>query len=304
MHFNGVYTAIITPMTTSGDVDFEGFRSNIRKQLESHIDGIVVLGSTGEAPTLNADEQTQIIRTTLEESSGAVPIIVGCGTYATATTISNVKRAKSLGASAAMVVTPYYNCPTQEGLCRHFTTIAHQSDLPIMIYNIPKRCGRALEIETLERLLEEPAIVCIKEASGDIDHIQSTITLARRYPRISVLSGDDALTLPLMSLGGNGVVSVLSNLIPKHILALVHAAQKGDFAKALEWHNHLLSLTQAAFIETNPIPIKAMMQLAGFAGGPCRLPLCNLSEANFAHVRNEMEKMHLLVLEEHYATQS
>lgn len=294
MRFEGTFTAVITPMTPDGHVDYQGLEQNIIRQIEGGIDGVVVLGTTGEVSTLLPEERRKIIECALETTKGAISVLAGCGTNDTSTTVKNVKEASSMGAAGVMIVTPYYNCPTQEGMYRHFMSAAEASTVPVMLYNIPKRCGRPVKAETLERLLAADAVQCIKDSSGDIDAIQEALNVVARFPRARYLSGDDNLTLPIMSLGGNGVVSVLSNVVPEWIAAKVKAARLGDFTTALQWHNKLLPLIKAAFIETNPIPVKAMMDLCGFAGGPCRLPLCELSSRNAAEVKGILETLGLL----------
>ncbi|MFA6915137.1 MAG: 4-hydroxy-tetrahydrodipicolinate synthase [Parachlamydiales bacterium] len=292
MVWTGAMTALITPMLENEEVDYSGLTVNISRQLQAGIAAMIVLGTTGEAPTLSSEEQAQVIKTTIETVQKAVPIIVGCGTYATKVTIANINRAEKLGADAALIVTPYYNCPTQEGILKHFRAIFKETSLPIILYNIPKRCGRALNIETLDLLAEEPKIIAIKEATGDMELIQSTVSLLKKYPQIKVLSGDDVLTLPMMALGAHGVISVVSNLFPEEVVSMVKAALQGDFRSALEIHNHMLRVFQAAFIETNPMPIKAMMEEAGYPAGHCRLPLCELRPESLKKIKAVLKNYH------------
>lgn len=290
MIFEGVITAMVTPMKESGELDLEGLKENIHQQIEAQVNGIFILGTTGETPTLQSFEQEEVIKTTIKAVRDNLPVLVGCGTYATVATIANIERAASLGASGAIIVTPYYNCPTQEGLLLHFKAISKASSIPLMLYNIPKRCGRAINIETLEKLIDEPKIIGIKESTGDVTLIQSTIDLINNRPDLRILSGDDILTLPMMALGGQGVVSVISNLVPEKVVSLVQAARKGDFLKARSIHNELLPLMKCAFIETNPIPIKKMMNLSGLPAGPCRLPLCNMSAQNIENTKEVLKQ--------------
>ncbi len=290
MRFEGVYTALITPMEQSGKVDFKGLAANIETQVEAGVDGIVVLGTTGEAPTLKQEEQEKIISSAMEQAGDKVSVVAGCGTNSTAATISNVNRAASMGASAALVVCPYYNCPTQEGIYSHYMAIAEQSDLPIILYNIPKRCGRAVSSETIARLLDKTAIAAVKDSTNDMELVQSTITLSRKTTFSTVLSGDDPLTLPMLSLGADGVVSVLSNVLPREVVAMVKAARAGDYREALRWHEALLPMMRACFVETNPSPIKALMDLAGYAGGPPRLPLCPVSQSHLQYLSDELAR--------------
>ncbi len=284
MHeLKGVFTALITPFDADGRLDEAGLRHLIKRQLHSGVDGIVPLGTTGEAPTLSEEEKKRIIMIAREEIPHNVPLMVGSGGYATAASIKSTCQAQELGADQALVIVPYYNKPTQEGIYQHFKAIASAVQIPIIIYNNPGRTGCNLHIDTLKRLADIPNITGIKEASGNIMQISDTIAAVREdFPHFSVLSGDDGFTFPLMALGGRGVISVVSNLIPKEIKALTDAALQGNWVAARQHHYHLMPLMKAAFIETNPIPIKAALQLCGLPAGSCRLPLCDLSPANHA----------------------
>jgi 4-hydroxy-tetrahydrodipicolinate synthase len=292
MELKGLFTAVVTPFDPQGMLDREGLRSNLRYQLRHQVDGIVVLGTTGEDPTLNPLEKQSIVEIAREEIDGKASLIVGTGSYSTETTIASTRKAEEMGADAALIVTPYYNRPTQEGLFRHFAAICDAVSLPICIYNIQGRTGQNLQTETLQRLMQFPSIIGVKEASGDILQIHDVIEKARQNRNsFSVLSGDDALTLPLMALGGDGVISVASNLIPGPIHNLVRAASAGDFAEARALHYQMLPFFKAAFIETNPIPIKAAMQLCGMAAGSCRLPLCELAPASLQHLKDIIQSL-------------
>lgn len=280
LHIKGLYTVAITPFDENGQLDEQGLRENLRFQIANRVDGIVLLGTTGEAPTLSADEQARIIRIGAEEVKGKAVLMVGTGSYSTAEAIENTAIAKKLGADAALVVTPYYNKPTQEGLYRHFQAIAENVDLPICVYNIQGRTGVNLQTETLSRLAKIPQIVSVKEASGNVSQMMDVIQQVA-HSGFTVMCGDDALTLPLMALGGHGILSVVSNLVPEPVRKLVEACTKGDFANARLLHYQLLPFFKAAFIETNPSPIKAAMEASGMAAGACRLPLCDLMPENF-----------------------
>jgi 4-hydroxy-tetrahydrodipicolinate synthase len=275
---NGVYTALITPFDEQGNLDEEGLRYLIHRQIASHIEGIVPLGSTGESPTVTKEEQKRIISIAREETSNKTLLMVGTGSYSTAQTIENTALAQRLGADCALVVTPYYNKPTQEGLYQHYKALTQAVDLPIVIYNPPHRTGQNLLTDTLIRLLEIPSIIGIKESTGNITQMSEVVEAVREYrPEFHVLTGDDALTLSMMALGGCGVISVVSNLVPDRIRELYIAAANGDFTLARDLHYRLMPLFKAAFIETNPIPIKAAMNFFGLPAGECRLPLCALS---------------------------
>jgi 4-hydroxy-tetrahydrodipicolinate synthase len=291
----GVFTALTTPFTEEGKLNEEILRSLIRFQIASKVQGIVVLGTTGEAPTLTYDEQHRIIEIAREEIPRNIHLLAGTGAYSTATTIKNTQLAQSLGADGALIVSPYYNKPTQEGLYQHYKAIAKSVDIPILIYNIQGRTAVNIQTDTLMRIAELPNIGGIKEASGNIQQISEVIEKIGRKSDFSVMCGDDSLTLPSISLGAKGIVSVLSNLIPLQIGSLTQAALKGNYDFARELHHSLMPLCRMAFIETNPIPMKAAMNFCGMDVGPCRLPLCPLSPEN--------EKKLLALLQTHPISQ-
>jgi 4-hydroxy-tetrahydrodipicolinate synthase len=280
MRLKGTITALITPFIEDR-LDEKGFIENLIFQREQGIDGIMLAGSTGESSTLTADEQERIIALAYREIKGKIPLIVGTGSYCTRQTIEKTKKAKDLGADTALVVTPYYIKPTQEGIFRHFEALTRAVDLPILIYNIPGRCGTNIETKTLLRIAELPNICGVKESSENVCQAGDVYqTILSKYPDFTLLSGDDNLTLPMMALGAQGVVSIMSNLIPKQMKQMVDAALANDFESARALHFALLPLFKAAFIETNPIPIKAAMNLCKRPAGPCRLPLYEMSPAN------------------------
>ncbi len=286
----GALTALVTPMTAGGDVDYDGFRRFVRFQMEAGINGLVPLGTTGETPTLERDEQDKLILIAVEEAKGRIPVVVGAGSNSTKHAVENVKRAKELGADAALVVTPYYNKPTNEGIYRHFAAIADASDCPVVIYNIASRTAKNIDLPTMKRLSGIPTVVGVKESSGDIGQIGDFIEevaapLKAEGRAFSILSGDDAFTLPLCAMGGDGVISVVSNLLPGRVTALAAACLAGDYAKARELHYGLLPIFKGAFIETNPIPIKKAMDWAGLPAGPTRLPMCPLLPENEPKLR-------------------
>lgn len=289
MFLEGAITALVTPFHADGSLDLPTLRDHVEYQIDGGIDGILVLGSTGEASTLTNGERDQVVETAVDIVRGRCHLMVGCGTNATATTVDNVRRAEALGATSALVVTPYYNRPTVEGMRRHFLAVMDATTLPICLYNIPKRTGSLLPVSLLDELFADSRIVAIKESSWDMAQVQATLSVAGKYPHVSVLSGDDPLILPLMALGARGVIGVLSNILPDTVVALVRAAQRGDYATALSLHNQLQPLIHAAFIETNPIPIKSMLAQLGRPAGPCRLPLCDLSAAGDAVVAKALE---------------
>jgi len=290
--FCGAFTALITPMKDSGEVDYEGFRRIIEFQIKEGIDGIVPLGTTGENPTLDENEEEQLIKIAVETAKGKIPVIVGAGSNDTRHMVSYTERAKRLGADAALVVTPYYNKPNDDGLFRHFEAAAAVG-IPVIVYNIASRTGRNIPTPLMEKISRIPGIIGVKESSGDInqmgDVIREIVGPRKAEGKIfQVLSGDDSLTLPLMALGGDGVISVISNVVPAKVKALVSACLAGDFDKARKIHFELLPFIKAAFIETNPIPIKQAVTWLGLPGGPTRLPLGRLSAASEAVLKKAM----------------
>ncbi|MDR0455298.1 MAG: 4-hydroxy-tetrahydrodipicolinate synthase [Treponema sp.] len=290
--FRGAFTALITPMKDSGEVDYEGFRRIIEFQIAEGIDGIVPLGTTGETPTLDEDEEERLIGIAVETVKGRVPIIIGTGSNDTKHMVLYTERAKRAGADAALVVTPYYNKPNDDGLFRHFEAAAAVG-IPVIVYNIASRTGRNIPTPLMEKISRIPGIIGVKESSGDISQMGDVIreiAIPRRAQGnpFYVLSGDDAFTLPLAALGGDGVISVISNVVPAKIKALVSACLAGDYDKARSIHFELLPFIKAAFIETNPIPVKQAVTWLGLPGGPTRLPLGKLSAASEAVLKKAM----------------
>ncbi|MDR2434456.1 MAG: 4-hydroxy-tetrahydrodipicolinate synthase [Treponema sp.] len=290
--FRGAFTALITPMKDSGAVDYEGFRELIKFQLAEGIDGIVPLGTTGENPTLDEDEEDRLIEIAVKEAGGKVPVIIGAGSNDTRHMVVYTERARKMGADAALVVTPYYNKPNDEGLIRHFEAAAAVG-IPVIVYNIASRTGRNIPAPLMEQIAGIPGIAGVKEASGDLNQMGDIIReiAFRKAGDFSVLSGDDSLTLPLAALGGDGVISVISNLVPAKVKALTDACLAGRFEEARKLHYELLPFTKAAFVETNPIPIKQALTWAGLPGGPARLPLGKLSPASGTVLRKAMTAM-------------
>jgi 4-hydroxy-tetrahydrodipicolinate synthase len=297
--FRGAFTALITPMKESGELDYEGFRRLINFQITEGIDGIVPLGTTGETPTLDEDEEDKLIAIAVEEAKGTVPVIIGAGSNDTRHMVIYTERAKRMGADAALVVTPYYNKPNDDGLLRHFEAAAGVG-IPIIVYNIASRTGRNIPAPLMEKIARIPGIAGVKEASGDLNQMGDLIreiALPRRAGGggFTVLSGDDSFTLPLAALGGDGVISVISNLLPAKVKALTWAALEGRLEEARKIHYELLPFVKAAFVETNPIPIKRALTWAGLPGGPARLPLGTLSAASEATLRAAMEGLGLKI---------
>ena len=275
--FKGVFTAIVTPFR-NGELDEESLRSFIEFQIDNGVSGLVPCGTTGESPTLSHNEYLRVVKITVDTARKRVPVIAGAGANSTAKAVALCQEVKQLGADATLQVAPYYNKPTQEGLYQHYKAVADVS-LPVMVYNVPARTGVNVVPQTMKRLSKLPAIAALKDASGDLSQIFTTLHLCG--DEIALLSGDDALTLPMMRLGGNGVVSVISNLAPAKMVELCRCLEAGDTARAEEIHTHLSPLIETLFIEPNPIPIKtALMERDLIKSAEMRLPLTDMSEAN------------------------
>ena len=272
MEFKGVYTALVTPFVNGG-VDWKALRELVEMQVKGRVAGIVPVGTTGESPTLSCEEHLKVIEAVVETAAGRCTIIAGTGANSTEEAVHLTREAKAVGADATLQVTPYYNKPTQEGLYRHFSTVADKVGLPVVLYNVPGRSGVPIAETTVARLAKNPVIAAVKEAAGSVDRV----SMIRELCDITVLSGDDSLALPMMAVGASGVISVSSNLIPAEMTELVEAAAAGNFARALELHRKYYCLFRDQFIETNPIPIKAAMAMAGMIAEEYRLPLCELS---------------------------
>jgi len=295
MKLQGAYTALITPFNDDKSVDFEGLKKLTEFQLQRSISGLLPLGTTGETPTLSDSEKVAIIELVVANVAGRVPVMVGTGTNSTETTIKNTLRAKELGADCALIVNPYYNKPSQEGLFRHFEAVSTAVEFPIVVYNIRSRTGVNIETNTMLRIAALPNIIGVKEASGDIAQMTDVIRLIQNErDDFSVLSGDDALTFPLMALGGRGVISVASNLVPDKISDLVGLALEQDFMAARELHLKLTPIFRDLFIETNPVPLKFAMSKVGLPSGPVRLPLYDLTEKSKMQLVQTLKEEQLL----------
>jgi 4-hydroxy-tetrahydrodipicolinate synthase len=289
--FQGVSTALITPFLPNQEVDYEGLRRNVRFQIDNGIRGLLPLGTTGETPTLNEAEKEKVVAVVVEEagnSSKNIPVIVGVGTNSTKKTIENALRAAEWGADALLVVTPYYNKPTQAGIYAHFAAVSAAVDLPIVAYNIKGRTGVNIETPTLKKIAELKNVIGVKEASGDINQMMDVLA---KIPELAVYSGDDVMTFPLVCLGGQGIISVVSNLLPGKVVEMTAAALEGDVARARGLHFELLPLFRAAFYETNPAPIKYAMNRSGLAAGPLRLPLVEMNPENKARMDSVLDQL-------------
>ena len=281
--FQGSFVALVTPFR-NGNVDEPKLRELIEFHVTHGTDGIIPCGTTGESPTLSHDEHKRVVEVVIEAARGRVKVVAGTGSNSTAEAIELTRHAERARAAGALVVNPYYNRPTQEGLYRHFRAVAESVTIPILIYNIQSRTAVNVETATLERLVRDVKNVAgVKEASGSLDQMSQVI--AACGPDFSVLSGDDNITLPLLAIGGHGVVSVIANILPRETAEMVHAALDGDWKRARDLHYRLFPLARAAFLETNPIPIKEAMAMAGMIEPEFRLPMCRMSDANRERLR-------------------
>jgi 4-hydroxy-tetrahydrodipicolinate synthase len=285
--FRGTYTALVTPFQ-EGELDLLALERLIEEQIAAGITGVVAVGTTGESPTLSHGEKEQVIRTTVEVGKGRCQVLAGTGSNSTAAAIEATEAAEKMGVDGMLVVAPYYNKPSQEGLFQHFRAIAQATAFPLMLYNIPGRCAVDIAPETVERLaIGCRNIVSIKEASGSVDRVSD---LRARLPdAFTILSGDDSLTLPFLSVGAVGVVSVASNLFPAEVCALVQAFRSGDVKTAREMHLRMLPVFKDLFIEPNPVPTKTALAWRGAMSAECRLPLSEMTEANAARLRTTLD---------------
>lgn len=291
MTFSGVLTALVTPFR-GGHVDQTTFRTLVQRQIDAGIDGLVPCGTTGEAPTLSLDEHAEVIRWTVEEAAGRIPVLAGVGSNCTRTAIQNSKQARDAGAEGLLVTAPYYNKPTQEGLFRHFVAVAEsQPTLEVCVYDVPGRTGVRVLPETIERLAQVDNITCVKDATGDLAHAADVFN--RVGDRLSLLSGDDFTTVAHVAAGGVGCISVASNLIPERMVAMVAAARAGEVDFARAENAALQPLFQALFLQSNPLPIKAVMSRAALLTEEYRLPLCSMDAEPRAKVFRVLEEMGL-----------
>jgi len=290
--FSGAFTAMVTPFRNGG-VDVEALEGMVEFQIGQGINGLVPCGTTGETPALSEDEDRLVIETVVRVAAGRVPIVAGTGSNSTDMAIKYTKMAEEAGADGSLQVVPYYNKPTQEGLYRHFAAIAEATSLPLVLYNIPGRTSLTMSAQTTARLAEIPNVVGTKEATHSMDMTSDVRALCG--PDFAILSGDDSLTLPIMALGGRGVISVASNVAPGAVSSMVAALLDGDFERGRELHYDLLPLVRALFLETNPIPVKTAASLLGLCSDEMRLPLVPMSGPNLDELRRVMdENAHLL----------
>ncbi|RDZ65145.1 4-hydroxy-tetrahydrodipicolinate synthase [Haloferax sp. Atlit-12N] len=283
LDFRGVYPAMTTPFHEDGSIDFEQFQADVRRLEEAGVDGIVPVGSTGESATLTHDEHVEVVEAAVEAVED-VPVIAGSGSNSTREALELSRRSADAGADALLLISPYYNKPEQSGLVEHYRTIADEIDLPQIVYNVPGRTGSNILPETAATLAEHPNITAYKAASGDLGQI-SEVVERTRDEQFAVLSGDDALTLPVLSVGGVGAISVTANVEPARVGAMVHSALQGDYERARDIHHDLAPLNRHLFSETNPIPVKEAMEIRGYGPARLRPPLTRLTEENTEELR-------------------
>ncbi len=288
MLFKGSCVALVTPMQTDGSIDFEALSRLVDWHLEAGTEGLVVLGTTGESAALTMAERERIVTAVVSQVQGRIPVIVGTGAASTSVALELTQHAQTLGADGALLVTPYYVKPTQQGLFEHFSYIAQRCSIPQILYNVPSRCGCDLHPETVARLAHEPAIVAVKEATGDLKRLQALLDL---QCGLSLLSGDDASSVDFMLAGGHGVISVTANIVPEPMKALCSAALSGDVALSRELEASLRSLHAALFVESNPIPVKWLLAEMGRIHGALRLPLTPLDVMYHDHLRSSSESV-------------
>jgi 4-hydroxy-tetrahydrodipicolinate synthase len=291
--FEGSLVAMITPFTKNNGIDEEGINELVEFHIQKGTNGIVACGTTGESPTLSHEEHKKVVEVTINAVRGRIPVIAGTGTNSTLETLDLTSHAKRAGADGVLIVAPYYNKPTQRGLYMHFRKIAEEVDIPIIIYNIPSRTGVNLLPETLASLSEMPNIVAVKEASGNLEQMVKIIHLCGE--KISLISGDDKLLLPVLSIGGKGVISVVANIIPQEVSNLINEFEKGNYKKAKDiFFSIVYPLSNAMFYETNPIPVKTSAKLMGLPSGELRLPLTPMSGSTFENLKNDLVRFGII----------
>jgi 4-hydroxy-tetrahydrodipicolinate synthase len=291
--FEGSIVAMITPFRENNQIDEEGIKELVELHINNGTTAIVPCGTTGESPTLTHDEHKKVIELTIKASAGRIPVIAGTGSNSTAEALDLSASARDMGADGVLLVIPYYNKPTQKGLFLHFKTIAEQVDIPAVVYNIPSRAGVNLLPSTLAELAELKNIVAVKEASGNLEQMAEIMYLCG--DKITLLSGDDKLIMPVMSIGGKGVISVVANIIPDKVASLIKAFKEGDCEEALEiFQNIVYPLSRSMFYETNPIPVKTAARLMGLPSGTLRLPLSDMEENNFKMLEGDLKRFGLL----------
>ena len=297
MNFEGTYVAMVTPLTEDREIDEEGFRSNINYLIDQGVSGLVGAGTTGESATISHEEHQRVIEILVDEVDGRVETIAGTGSNATSEALSLTHFATDAGADAALLITPYYNKPQQHGLINHYTTVAESCDIPIILYNVPSRTGVNMDVETIVELAKVDNIDAVKEASGSVDKV-SDIYRALQHEGLeddfNILSGEDSLTLPIMAVGGTGVISASANIDARRMVLMVDSILNDDYGRAIELHYEMVELIRALFIESNPVPVKTAMGLMGLPSGPLRQPLAPMKEENLEILKKALKDSNLI----------
>lgn len=297
MNFEGTYVAMVTPFNKDGEIDEEGFRSNINYLIDKGVNGLLGAGTTGESATLTHDEHQKVIEILIDEVDGRVETLAGAGSNSTKEAIDLVKFSEDVGADAALVITPYYNKPQAHGLIDHYSVVADSADIPIIAYNVPSRTGINMDIDTIVELAKIDNLDAIKEASGSVDKISDIYRALQNEgleDDFNILSGEDALTLPIMSVGGTGVISASANVDPRRMVLMVDSVLNGDYDRALELHYEMVDIIRALFIESNPVPAKTAMNLMGLPSGPLRKPLVEMKDENLEILKKALKDSNLI----------
>lgn len=297
MNFEGTYVAMVTPFTKDEEIDEEGFRSNINFLIDNGVNGLLAAGTTGESATLSHDEHKKVIEILIDEVDGRVETLAGAGSNSTKEAIDLVKFSEDAGADAALVITPYYNKPQQHGLIDHYQVISDASDIPIIAYNVPSRTGVNLDVDTIVELAKIDSVDAIKEASGSIDKISEiykALSLEGLEEDFNILSGEDGLTLPIMALGGTGVISASANVDPRRMVLMVDSMLNEDYQRAQELHYEMINLIKALFVESNPVPAKTAMRIMGLPSGPLRQPLSDMKDENVEILKKALKDSNLI----------
>ncbi|MBE6509516.1 MAG: 4-hydroxy-tetrahydrodipicolinate synthase [Methanobrevibacter sp.] len=297
MNFEGTYVAMVTPFTKEGELDEEGFRSNINYLIERGVNGLVGAGTTGESATMTHDEHHRVIDILVDEVNGRVQTVAGTGSNSTSEAISLTKFAADAGADSALLITPYYNKPQQHALVEHYGDVAEACDIPIIAYNVPSRTGSNIEVETAVELAKIDGVDAIKEASGSVDKVSDiyrALTHEGLEDDFNILSGEDSLTLPIMAVGGTGVISASANIDTRRMVLMVDSILNDDYTRAMELHYEMVELIRALFIESNPVPVKTAMNLMGLPSGPLRKPLCDMKEENLEILKKALKDSELI----------
>ena len=292
MKFEGTYVAMVTPFKKDGTIDEEGYRQNINYLIDQGVNGLVAAGTTGESATMTHDEHQKVVELLIDEVDGKVTTIAGTGSNSTSEAIELTKFALDAGADSALVITPYYNKPQQHALIEHYRSIAEKNDIPIIAYNVPSRTGINMDVETIVELAKIDNVDAVKEASGSVDKVSDiyrALSLEGLEDDFSILSGEDSLTLPLMSVGATGVISASANIDAKRMVLMVDSILNDDYTRAMELHYEMLDIIRALFIESNPVPVKTAMNLMGMPSGPLRKPLCEMKEENLEVLKKALK---------------